>query len=160
MLSKKRKKWGFFSPQFCAPTQRRKNTQTHIHQTRTWLYTAISLTMTTPTGELRNTETWEYIESDSSLSSCFLFRTKIYKTAKFFRFLHRSLLSSILLYLLLTDRWPSSSLLFFLSLSSEGEIKEKMGLLEGLQCWGGIEDDYFWGWGGGCWMKTEVLALL
>lgn len=62
--------------------------------------------------QIRNTETWRYMESDSTLSSCFLYRTKMYKT-EFFEISLSTSSSPILLYLLLTDSWPSSSFLFF-----------------------------------------------
>lgn len=107
-----------FSPALDIDTKKSFYTQKHIHHHPTWQNTDEATSLKINWGWLVQLENWETLklerEPDSTLSSCFPLRPKnIYKTAKFFRFFYRSLLRSILLYLLLTDRWPSSSSRFF-----------------------------------------------
>lgn len=88
----------------------------------------------------------------------FSFETKIYKTATFFfRFpIDLFFLLSFFIYCWQIVDLPHLSFIFLLLSRDKG----KDGTLGGSAVFGGTEGDYFGGWGRGCWIKTEVLALL
>lgn len=113
--------------------------------------------------QLANLETGNFKirPSDCSGSSSFLYTLYIYtQTSKSFRFLHRSPLllgpSFVICCQQIID-------LLYLCYFSFFFLRERWR-----KKWGSwrvccVEEDWvvmFWGWGGGCWMRTKVLALL
>lgn len=102
---------------------------------------------------------WEYLEPDSILSPCFPLRPKYIKLQLFFFFrfpIDLFFLLSFFIYCWQIVDLPHLSFIFFLLSRDKG----KDGTLGGSAVFGGTEGDYFGGWGRGCWIKTEVLALL
>lgn len=87
----------------------------------------------------------------------FLWDQKLQLFFFFFRFpIDLFFLLSFFIYCWQIVDLPHLSFIFFLLSRDKG----KDGTLGGSAVFGGTEGDYFGGWGRGCWIKTEVLALL
>lgn len=137
----RRNKWAFFSPQFCTQTQRRNFT----HRSTYIIYILDSkrlISLKIHSHKLLQLMNWETQKCGNICSLTALYLPVFFLEQKYIK-LQKILDSSIDLFFHLSFFiycWqivdlPSS---FLFLISSEVAIKEKMGVLESLQCLGGL----------------------